>query len=142
MASVTMTFKWRQGAREEIERKICNGLEANGYRGKAIAQPLTPVKTGWAQRSEHVVVQNSKGVVVGGDKTDGNGQPAQVYPSKGRPTVFLGSNTKAKPYKFTSDEGYFLGLEMGVLSTKGSNMFGRGMAAMIANIHDDLRSNW
>lgn len=126
-----------------IEQKICAGLAANGQRGKAVAQPKTPVLTGFAQRSEHVVVQNGAGAVVGGDQTDGNGNAVLTYPSMGRPTVFLGSNSAANPVKFPNtpaDEGYFLGLEMGIYSRKGSGMFAAAMNEMIANVVDDLRS--
>lgn len=122
----------------DIEQRVIKGLAKTGETGRDTAKPLTPVLTRYAQKSVHTVVTNN-GSQVAGDTTDENGNTVPAYPATAMPTVFVGSNTAPRPDQFTGGGGYYVGLEMGVYSRKGSQMLAAAFSEMQDNVLDDVK---
>lgn len=132
------TFRENKKFLADIERRVIRALKTTGESGRDIAKPLTPVDTSFAQKSVHSVVYN-KGQQVAGDTADENGNSVPLYNVTDMPTVFVGSNTEPRPDQFTGGGGYYVGLEMGVYSRKGSNMLAAAFSVMQDEIMDNIR---
>lgn len=132
------TFVLNKKFLPEIERRVVQGLLANAQRGRDTAKPLTPVLTRYAQKSVHAIVVNN-GTQVAGDTTDDNGNAVPSYLPRTMPTAIVGSNTAPRPDQFTGGGGYYLGLEMGVYSAKGSKMLATAFSEMQDEILDDVK---
>jgi hypothetical protein len=123
----------------QIERKVGTALARTGRAGRDIAASGTPVDTGFAQKSVHYIVKDARGTQIAGPTVDRNGYPIPAYPSRSRPTVFVGSNTAPRPDHFTGPGGYYLGLELGLFSRKGQNMLMTALTTMIMQAQSDIR---
>lgn len=122
----------------EIQARVVRGLHENSQRGKEIAKPLTPVLTSYAQKSVHAYVAVN-GQHAAGDTVDENNKTVPVYPPREMPTAYVGSNTAPRPDQFSGGGGYYLGLERGVYSRKGSNMLAAAYSSMQDELLDDIR---
>ncbi len=126
-----------------ITRRVLDGMDVNGQRGKTIAKAGTPVDTRWAQNSVQCATYNGAAFKVRGDDTDGNSLPVTHWPfasgyekNGGRLTTYVGSNTNDNP--IGQPGGYYTGLELGIYSRKGSHMLATALADMSSNLMDDI----
>jgi hypothetical protein len=134
MAKFTLNKKFMP----DIEQRVVRGLLNNAERGRDTAKPITPVLTGYAQKSVHAIVTNN-GRQVAGETLDGNNNTVPAYEPRQMPTAIVGSNTAPRPFQFTGGGGYYLGLEMGVYSAKGSKMLATAYSEMQDEILDDIK---
>lgn len=130
-------FKLNPKFLPDIEDRLVRGLNKTAQRAKPTVKALTPVLTGYAERSVHAIVLYPNGQWAG-DVTDDNGQPIPPYDPVTMHTAIIGSNTEPRPDNFTGPGGYYLGLEMGLYSRKGSNMLATGYNEMISNVMQDF----
>lgn len=134
-------FVENQQYMRDVRTRVARGLNVNAQRAKPVVKALTPVLTSYAQRSVHAVVLNN-GHPVMGDDTDDNGNVIPPYPGVAQHlTAVVGSNTEPRPLheQFTGPGGYYLGLEMGIYSMKGSGMLAAGYTNMVAHVMDDIK---
>ena len=82
----------RREAEEALRREVFRRLARVGFAGERAQKVATPVRSGTARRSVHVVVVDERGRRVDGDATDDNGSATPQYPATGRPTTYLGTN--------------------------------------------------
>jgi hypothetical protein len=122
----------------DIEDRVVRALNKTSQRSKPTVKALTPVLTGYARRSVHAIVLYPNGQWAG-DVVDDNSLPIPPYDPVAMHTAIIGSNTEPRPDNFTGPGGYYLGLEMGIFSKKGSNMLATGYNEMVSNVMQDVK---
>lgn len=120
----------RPQVEQQVRRQVVQAVERAGRAGEAETRARTPVETGYAARSVHLVVVDEAGQRIAGDRDDGNGNPTPDYPATGRITAYLGSNTAYRDRR--RGRGYYKWLEIGARGRPGRHMLARGYDVAVA----------
>lgn len=121
-----------------LRRQVIAAVEQAGRAGEAETRARTPVDTGYAARSVHLVVVDEAGQRLAGDRADGNGNPTPDYPATGRITGYLGSNTAYRDRR--RGRGYYTWLEIGARGRPGRHMLARGYDVAVAALRHEMRT--
>lgn len=114
----------------KIEADTIRELDVIGQEVQAFIKGLTPVRTGYAKRSVYYVIIDGSGRVVGGNRTDDNGEAV--------PASFPGKATGQIRLVIGAQATYYIYIDLGARGRPGKHILARGVDLMGQRIRTRL----